>query len=143
MIRMEVLYRLATISDYDQMYNLWKNIEGIGLSDSDTKENIEKFLNKNQGLNYICEEEGKIIGTILCGEDGRRGYLYHLAVDKDYRRKGIGTKLVNLVFDNLKKKGIIKCHLFVFYENELGKTFWEKTGWSKRDELLIYSKDIE
>ena len=104
MIRMEVLYRQATINDYDQMYNLWKNIEGIGLSDSDTKENIEKFLNKNQGLNYICEEEGKIIGTILCGEDGRRGYLYHLAVDKDYRRKGIGTKLVNLVFDNLKKK---------------------------------------
>lgn len=143
MIRMEVLYRQATINDYDQMYNLWKNIEGIGLSDSDTKENIEKFLNKNQGLNYICEEEGKIIGTILCGEDGRRGYLYHLAVDKDYRRKGIGTKLVNLVFDNLKKKGIIKCHLFVFYENELGKTFWEKNGWSKRDELLIYSKDIE
>jgi ribosomal protein S18 acetylase RimI-like enzyme len=140
---MEVLYRQATISDYDQMYNLWKNIEGIGLSDSDTKENIEKFLNKNQGLNYICEEEGKIIGTILCGEDGRRGYLYHLAVDKDYRRKGIGTKLVNLVFDNLKKKSIIKCHLFVFYENELGKTFWVKNGWSKRDELLIYSKDIE
>lgn len=143
MIKMEVLYRQATISDYDQMYNLWKNIEGIGLSDSDTKENIEKFLNKNQGLNYICEEKGKIIGTILCGEDGRRGYLYHLAVDKDYRRKGIGTKLVNLVFDNLKKKGIIKCHLFVYYENELGKTFWEKTGWCKRDELLIYSKDIE
>ncbi|PNR94754.1 GNAT family N-acetyltransferase [Petrotoga sp. 9PWA.NaAc.5.4] len=140
---MEVLYRQATINDYDQMYNLWKNIEGMGLSDSDTKENIEKFLNKNQGLNYICEKEGKIIGTILCGEDGRRGYLYHLAVDKDYRRKGIGTKLVNLVFDNLKKKGIIKCHLFVYYENELGKTFWEKTGWHKRNELLIYSKDIE
>ena len=104
---------------------------------------MENVLIKNVGLNYVCEDEGKIIGTILCGEDGRRGYLYHLAVDKDYRRKGIGTKLVSLVFDNLKKKDIIKCHLFVYYENELGKTFWEKTGWYKRDELIIYSKDIE
>lgn len=140
---MNKLYREATIKDYDQMYQLWGNTEGMGLSDSDTKENIEKFLNKNQGLNYVCEEEEKIIGTILCGEDGRRGYLYHLAVDKEYRRSGIGKQLVEIVLKNLKKRGIIKCHLFVYYENELGKTFWEKTGWYKRDELLIYSKDIK
>jgi ribosomal protein S18 acetylase RimI-like enzyme len=140
---MNILYREATIKDYDQMYQLWGNTEGMGLSDSDTKENIEKFLNKNQGLNYVCEEGEKIIGTILCGEDGRRGYLYHLAVDKEYRRSGIGKQLVEIVLKNLKKRGIIKCHLFVYYENELGKTFWEKTGWYKRDELLIYSKDIK
>jgi len=140
---MNKIYREATIKDYDQMYQLWGNTEGMGLSDSDTKENIERFLNKNQGLNYVCEEEEKIIGTILCGEDGRRGYLYHLAVDKEYRRSGIGKQLVEIVLRNLKKRGIIKCHLFVYYENELGKTFWEKTGWYKRDELLIYSKDIK
>lgn len=140
---MNKIYREATIKDYDQMYQLWENTEGMGLSDSDTKEYIEKFLNKNQGLNYVCEEEEKIIGTILCGEDGRRGYLYHLAVDKEYRRSGIGKQLVEIVLRNLKKRGIIKCHLFVYYENELGKTFWEKTGWYKRDELLIYSKDIK
>ncbi|RAO99223.1 GCN5 family acetyltransferase [Petrotoga sp. 9PW.55.5.1] len=140
---MNKIYREATIKDYDQMYHLWENTKGMGLSDSDTKENIEKFLNKNQGLNYVCEEEEKIIGTILCGEDGRRGYLYHLAVDKEYRRSGIGKQLVEIVLRNLKKRGIIKCHLFVYYENELGKTFWEKTGWYKRDELLIYSKDIK
>ncbi|KUK83664.1 MAG: GCN5-related N-acetyltransferase [Petrotoga mobilis] len=140
---MAIKFREAKIEDYEQMYRLWEKTEGMGLSESDTKENIERFLNKNQGLNYVCEDNEKIVGTILCGEDGRRGYLYHLAVDKKYRRNGIGKELVNLVLNSLKEKGIIKCHLFVYYENEIGKTFWEKTGWYKRDELLIYSKDIK
>ncbi len=140
---MAIKFREAKIEDYEQMYRLWQATEGMGLSESDTKENIERFLNKNPGLNYVCEDDGKVIGTILCGEDGRRGYLYHLAVDKNYRRNGIGKELVNLVLNSLKEKGIIKCHLFVYYENEIGKTFWEKTGWYKRDELLIYSKDIK
>ncbi|MDY6895218.1 MAG: GNAT family N-acetyltransferase [Thermotogota bacterium] len=140
---MAIKFREAKIEDYEQMYRLWQATEGMGLSESDTKENIERFLNKNSGLNYVCEDNGKIIGTILCGEDGRRGYLYHLAVDKKYRRNGIGENLVNLVLNSLKEKSIIKCHLFVYYENEIGKTFWEKTGWYKRDELLIYSKDIK
>jgi len=141
--KMAIKFREAKIEDYEQMYRLWEKTEGMGLSESDTKENIERFLNKNQGLNYVCEDNEKIVGTILCGEDGRRGYLYHLAVDKKYRRNGIGKELVNLVLNSLKEKGIIKCHLFVYYENEIGKTFWEKTGWYKRDELLIYSKDIK
>jgi len=140
---MTIKFREAKTEDYEQMFRLWEITEGMGLSESDKKENIERFLNKNPGLNHVCENDGKIIGTILCGEDGRRGYLYHLAVDKNYRRNGIGKELVNLVLNSLKEKGIIKCHLFVYYENEIGKTFWEKTGWYKRDELLIYSKDIK
>ncbi|MDK2906266.1 MAG: N-acetylglutamate synthase [Petrotoga sp.] len=140
---MAIKFIEAKIEDYEQMYRLWEKTEGMGLSESDTKENIERFLNKNPGLNFVCEDDGQIIGTILCGEDGRRGYLYHLAVDKNYRRNGIGEKLVNLVLSSLKEKGIIKCHLFVYYENEIGKTFWEKTGWYKREELIIYSRDIK
>jgi N-acetylglutamate synthase len=136
------LIRLMTIQDYDQMLNLWGQTTGIGLSDADSRENIEKYLKRNEGLSFVCTTENQIIGTILCGHDGRRGYIYHLAVKHDSRTQGVGNKLVLTSLEQLRQRGIPKCHLFLFDDNEIAIGFYEKTGWNRRHNLLIYSKDI-
>jgi ribosomal protein S18 acetylase RimI-like enzyme len=93
----------------------------------------------NQGLSFGAFYKDKLIGTVLCGTDGRRGYIYHIAVEKEYRRKNIGSKLVSLSIEALKKKGIEKCHIFVFKNNENGNAFWEKAGWKKREDINVFS----
>lgn len=130
------------VEDYDQIYDLWKNTVGIGLGDVDTKERLGIFIQKNPRLCYVSKKDDRIIGTILCGNDGRRGYIYHAAVDQDFRGHGIGRIMVELALHNLKELGILKCHLFTFKDNETGKIFWTTLGWQKRDDLLIFSKEL-
>lgn len=137
---MEYKYRMVNLEDYEKIMALWRETPGIGISSADNKENLALFLERNKGLCYICEFKDSIIGTILCGHDGRRGYIYHVCVHCDHRRQGIGEKLVKLSLENLKSCGIEKCHIYVFRDNELGKSFWEKTGWIKRDDLIMFSK---
>ena len=136
------MIRNFTIQDYEAALALWKASEHIGLSSADDHANIERFLKRNPGMSKVAVENGRIIGTILCGHDGRRGYLYHLCVDATHRRKGLGRKLVEACLDELKKAGIQKCHLFIFGRNESGKKFWQATGWSRRTDIEIFSKDI-
>jgi len=131
-----------SVSDYDQIYDLWKNSDGIGINDVDTKERLEIFIKKNPNLCYITKKDEKVIGTILCGCDGRRGYIYHAAVNQEYRGHGIGRIMVEIALFNLKELGIRKCHLFTFKDNETGKIFWTTLGWQKRDDLLIFSKEL-
>ncbi len=133
--------REMTIADFDSMIELWKRTPGIGLSDADSKENINTFLERNTKLSLVCEINQKIIGTVLCGHDGRRGYIYHLAVDDAFRKKGIGKELVEQSLVKLRQQGISKCHLFLYNDNEDAMQFYEKTGWKRRYDLLIYSKD--
>ena len=132
-----------TIEDYDQVLDLWKSCEGIGLGEADSKENIEKFLHQNNGLSLIAKQDKEVIGVLLVGHDGRRGYIHHLSVPPHSRRNGIGKELVKSGIDRLKNIGITKCHIFIFQNNESGKHFWEKCGWSYRKELGIISKIIE
>lgn len=134
--------REMVIGDYDRTIKLWQNTKGIGLSNADTNTNLNQFLKRNPGLSFVCEHGEEIIGTILCGHDGRRGYLYHLAVVEEFRHQGIGNKLVAQALDKLHSENIDKCHLFLYNDNELAMLFYRKTGWKKRDNLLIYSKDI-
>lgn len=134
--------REMEIGDYDRMIALWKRTTGIGLSDADTKENINRFLARNPGLSFVCETGGAIVGTVLCGHDGRRGYIYHLAVDDARRKQGIGKKLMANALEKLLLQGIAKCHLFLYTDNENAVRFYEKTGWMRRGNLLIYSKDL-
>lgn len=131
------------ISDYDEVYKLWENTTGMGLSDADTLENIHKFLLRNKGLSFVCRHEDKIIGTILCGHDCRRGYVYHVTVAEKYRGRGIGQMLVDKSLQVLKEEGINKCHLFVFIDNEIGNAFWSAKGWAKREDIFVYSKTIK
>ena len=136
------LIREVGIDDYNQMIELWKCTAGIGLSDADSKSYIGEFLKRNPGLSFVCVKDRKIVGTVLCGHDSRRGYIYHLAVDKIFRKQGIGKALMAQSLERLRKQGVTKCHLFLYNDNESAIQFYEKTGWKRRDNLLIYSKDL-
>ena len=128
--------------DYEEAIVLWKRCEGIGLSDADEREPLTSFLMKNPGLNFIARENGSLVGTCLCGSDGRRGYLYHLAVDPARRREGIGRILAHRALEALALQGIQKCHIMVFGANELGLTFWKNEGWVTRPEIVLMSHNV-
>jgi N-acetylglutamate synthase len=131
-----------TIESYDRVYSLWKQCQGVGLGDSDSKDNISLFINRNPGTSYIAETDGELVGAVLAGHDGRRGYMHHLAVSSDFRRQGIGKALVDHCLKGLKEYGISKCHLFLFNNNYSGKEFWNSAGWSHRDDICVVSKFI-
>lgn len=138
----EVKIREMNIGDYDRAISLWKNTKGMGLSEADSRENIAHFLARNPGFSLVAEKGDEIIGTVLCGHDGRRGFLYHLAVQEEHRLQGVGKQLVTGCLDKLKLAGIAKCHIFVFRENQEGQEFWINTGWQVRSDLNVMSKDI-
>jgi ribosomal protein S18 acetylase RimI-like enzyme len=132
-----------TITDYQNVISLWKSCEGIGLSGADSKDNMEAYLRRNPGMNFIAGYQNEIIGAVLCGHDGRRGYLHHLAVHPDYRMQGVGRLLVERCVTALQRIGIQKCHLFIFNSNNEGIRFWEKIGWIRREDIGVVSKEID
>jgi len=136
----EIKIRKMGIGDYDSVIYLWKNTEGIGLSEADTKDNILQFLLRNPRLSFVADKDNEIIGAVLCGNDGRRGYVHHLAVKKEYQFKGLGKAMIQNCLKKLSSIGIGKCHLFVFRENEDGIKFWDHTGWHTRVDLRVMSK---
>lgn len=131
--------REMKIEDYEEVYALWMTIHGFGIrSVDDSKEGIERFLQWNPGLSTVAEEDGKIIGAILCGSDGRRGCLYHVCVHQDYRRLGIGKSMVVRCMERLKELKINKVSLIAFTQNDIGNAFWKEMGWTKREDLNYY-----
>lgn len=133
------MIRVMTIEDYDKVYALWTKIRGFGLrSVDDSKEGIERFLERNPTTSVVAEEEGKIVGAILCGHDGRRGCLYHVCVDEKYRMRGIGKSMVVYAMEALKKEKISKVSLIAFTKNDIGNAFWNEIGWTKRQDLNYY-----
>ncbi len=139
---MNLLISEMTAKEICGALDLWQRCEGIGLSDADEQGSLTRFIQRNPGLCFTANVDSKLVGTCLCGSDGRRGYLYHLAVDPHMRRKGIGKALVERVFEGLKEQDIHKCHIMVFGNNDLGLKFWKDTGWSLRPELVLMSKDV-
>lgn len=127
------------ISNYDAVYDLWQSCSGVGLSSADSAENIAAYLNHNPGMSFIARDGDMIVGTILGGHDGRRGYIHHLAVRDDYRRQGIGRQLVDRCLGQLRGEGIQKCHLFIFHENDSGIAFWQDSGWVFRQDIRVMS----
>ena len=131
-----VVLRLMTIEDYDKVYALWMSCRNMGFNNiDDSREGIEKFLIRNPSTNFVAEEEGRIVGIVLTGNDGRRGYVYHMAVAEDQRGKKIGSRLLTLALDALKAEGIAKVALLVFKRNEVGNAFWESMGFGLREDL--------
>ena len=131
--------REMKIEDYEQVFALWKTIKGFGIrSVDDSKEGIERFLKWNPGLSVVAEENGEIVGAILCGSDGRRGCLYHVCVHKDYRRQGIGKTMVIWCMEKLRELQINKVSLIAFTKNDVGNAFWKEIGWTKREDLNYY-----
>ncbi|MEC0237843.1 GNAT family N-acetyltransferase [Paenibacillus kribbensis] len=135
--------RMMKADDYEQAFVLWNGLEGLGLSEADSPERITRFLQRNEGLSFVCEYEGSLIGTIMAGHDSRRGFLYHLGVATAHRGQGIAPLLVNEALSALLREGIDKCHLFVMEHNEAGQRFWSANGWEKRDGILLYSKGLD
>jgi N-acetylglutamate synthase len=132
-----MIVRHFRIEDFDAVIALWRRTEGVGLNESDTRPAIAAFLRRNPNLSFVAEKNGRVIGAVLCGYDGRRGYLHHLAVSKRHRRRGIGRLLVNACLAKLRKAGISKCNIFIFANNADGMKFWAHTGWSLRTELRL------
>ena len=136
-------YRTMNISDYEQVYELWLSCAGMGLNNlDDSKDGIQRFLSRNPDTCFVAQGEQKIVGVIIAGNDGRRGYIYHTAVDPECRHQGIATRLVNEAMAALKKLGINKTALVVFSKNESGNAFWEKSGFTSRDDLVYRNKTI-
>jgi ribosomal protein S18 acetylase RimI-like enzyme len=129
-----------TIDDYPRVYALWEKTEGVGLSNADDRENIAQFLYRNPGTSFVAYEGDRLVGVVLCGNDGRRGYIHHLAVANTHFQQGIGSQLVENCLKKLAQINIHKCHLFVFVDNQGAIDFWEKIGWEQRGELLVMSK---
>jgi len=129
-------------SDYRGAVSLWRSLPGLGLSGADEETQIHKFLDQNPDTCFVAIVNGKVIGTVLGGNDGRRGYLYHLAVDLKYQKSGIGKILVRRCLDSLRASGLQKCHIFVISDNAEGIKFWEHNGWTLRNDILVMSMDL-
>ena len=135
--------RVMTIEDYAKVYELWLSCKGMGLNNvDDSEEGIRKYLERNPHTCFVAEEESKILGVIIAGHDGRRGYIYHTAVHPDHRRIKVGEKLVEAAMSALKEEGINKVALVVFERNELGNEFWEAMGFTERTDLVYRNKAL-
>ena len=137
------MVRTMTIEDYDQVFALWNSIDGFGLrSIDDSFEGVDMFLKRNPTTSAVWEEDGRIVGAILCGHDGRRACLYHVCVNKAYRRHGIGKKMVEFCIERLAEEKINKVCLNAFVTNKVGNAFWQRMGWSLRDDMNYYDHVI-
>ena len=129
------------IEDYDEVAAIWRAAEGIGLHDDvDSREGIAAYLARNPGTSHVARHAGRIIGAVLCGHDGRRGYLHHLAVAVPCRGKGVGRALVETCLAKLAAIGIPKCNIFLFADNEHGEAFWKHKGWNERADLKVLQR---
>lgn len=133
------MIRVMTIEDYDQVRDLWMTIKGFGIrSIDDSRQGVDQFLKRNPNSSVVAVEDGKVVGSILCGHDGRRGCLYHVCVHADYRRRGIGKAMVVMAMEALRREHINKVSLIAFTQNDVGNAFWNTIGWTERLDLNYY-----
>ena len=131
--------RAMTIDDYEEVYALWMSIRGFAMrSLDDSRDGVARFLKRNPDASVVAVADGKVVGSILCGYDGRRGCLYHVCVREDYRRQGIGKAMVVYCMKALEKEAISKVSLIAFTQNDIGNAFWKEIGWTKREDLNYY-----
>ena len=130
--------------DYEEVYRLWKTIEkGVHVGRSDSPDEIEKKVARDPDLFLVAESEGRIIGSVIGGFDGRRGLVYHLAVAVPLRGMGIGTRLMEELESRLRSKGCLKCFLLVAPDNSEVETYYQQRGWRHMDKVRIYGKELQ
>ena len=140
---MDFAIRTVVIDDYDSLYSLWLQVPGMGLNDlDDSREGIDRYLKRNPSTCFCAVENGKLVGAILAGHDGRRGFIHHTAVLPETQRFGIGSALVKAAMDALEREGIHKVNLVAFRNNQKGNAFWEKQGFTLRPDLNYRNKLI-
>jgi ribosomal protein S18 acetylase RimI-like enzyme len=132
-------YRKLKITDHQDLMRLWQNYDGVSLRDADSRQAMEKYLERNPGLSFVAEVDGRVVASLMAGHDGRRGYIQHLAVDPEQRNQGIAGRLLELCLQALQTQGIVKSHVHVLNSNQLGRDFWSRRGWIHRAEIEMYS----
>ena len=137
-----VEYAVLDITDYQEICVLWSSIEALHLTAADGEASIRSYLERNYKQSFVCKADNRIVGAVLCGNDGRRAFIYHLAVDNDYRRQGIGKRLVELAIAAQKSLGIGRAAIFVMKSNENGLVFWKHIGFEVQNVIKIMSIDI-
>ena len=131
--------REMKIADYESVIALMKNTPGVTFRDADSREATARYLDRNPGLSFVAEQNGTVVGCVMCGHDGRRGYLQHLIVSPEQRGKGIAQKMVSLCIERLESLGIVKAHIDVLITNETAIQYWIKRGWKKREDIYRFS----
>ncbi|WP_122664751.1 GNAT family N-acetyltransferase [Pseudomonas viridiflava] len=131
--------RIMTLDDYDAVITLMKNTPGVSVRDADSRESTSRYLQRNPGMSFVAEMDSTIVGCVMCGHDGRRGYLQHLLVLENYRRQGIANALVERCLSTLESQGILKCHLDVLKTNHAAAHYWSTQGWQLRTDIDRYS----
>ena len=139
---LDIQYAPLTQADYENALALWQNCPGVGISEADQPHPFTMFLRRNPDTCFQAMYHGRMIGTVLAGSDGRRGYIYHLAVLMDYRRHGIGRTLLHMTLDALRAQGITKCHLMAFDANDTAKAFYTAEGWTYRHDIALFSRNL-
>ncbi len=140
------LLRPMTANDHAAAHALWTTTEGMGLGESDSLCGIRRFLARNPGLSLVVhtktadDSHCHIVGTVLAGHDGRRGYLHHLAVARDHRGRGIGRALVENALEALRREGIGRANIYLYASNDAGRAFWLHEGWRLRDDIVVMQK---
>ena len=129
-----------TAHDLDAVLALWSQTNGVGLNESDTPDQLQAYLDRNPGLSLIARDGTRLVAAVLCGHDGRRGYLNHLAVLPEYRGRGLGRQMVEKCLGALVAVGILKCNIFLYADNESGEQFWSRCGWTARSDLKVLQR---
>ena len=136
---MSMVVREMTPEDSDKPYELWKRMQGFGIrSIDDSREGVERFLKRNPTTSVVAVQNGRIVGAILCGHDGRTGFFYHVCVASDYRNRGVGHRMAHFAMQALRAEGVNKVSLVAFKSNALGNEFWHNVGWQRRDDMNYY-----
>lgn len=134
--------REFAISDYDAALELWERVEGLEIAEGDDRESVASFLARNPGLSRVATDGATLIGVTLCGHDGRRGYIYHLAVDPAYRARGLGKRLMKECLDGLQQAGLKRALILVADDNPGGRKFWRRYGWEEIPGPIVMGIDL-
>jgi N-acetylglutamate synthase len=134
--------REFSIGDYSAALELWERVEGIEIAEGDDREGVACFLARNPGLSRVATDGATIIGVALCGHDGRRGYIYHLAVDPAYQARGLGRRLTNECLDGLRRAGLKRALILVANDNPRGRKFWQRHGWEEVPGPIVMGIDL-
>ncbi len=128
--------------DYDAAIRLWRRVEGLEIAEGDDREGLAQFLRRNRGLSRVAIDGAAIVGVALCGHDGRRGHVYHLAVDPAYQRCGLGRRLLDECLNGLRSAGVKRVIIMVADDNQRGAEFWKRQGWEEISGAILMGIDL-
>lgn len=138
----EIITREFRISDYESAVELWRAVEGVEIAEGDSREDLARFLSQNPNLSRVAETAGTLVGVALCGQDGRRGYIYHLAIQPAFQKLGLARRLVAECLDRLRQLGLQRALILVAADNPAGQAFWQRCGWEEVSGATVMGIDL-